>query len=1115
MKKITKMLLINWFNFSFEVIDFNDINFLTGENGTGKSTIIDALQLLFLVDTSGAYFNKAANDKSDRTLQGYLRCELGYDDNNGLKYKRNTRFTSYIACEFIDDERNDYFTAGFCYDFYSSQDEERKFFYYDGKMREDYFIVDNTPMDISALSKFITLEYPNTKGYLTETNKNFKERFYGKLGALSYKFSSVFKKAVPFTPLSNIKNFIEEFICDDTTPLDTSLMQDVINDYKELEKKTDHLNIQMNDLEEIHNIFENYNKYVKQEVLYNYLIDRSSLENERETLLNNESSKEENIKKIDENEQKEKDVINDIKNVNMERDNIINAFHNNDIFKRIKDLESQIDNYNKQIHSLYENFRTNKKIVTESYTKWKQSSSKFLNANQNDKSLKLSSKISEIKNQVDDIISNCSAENINSFGENTLKEFENTKENCKSMATILYSNSNEEKKQLTIKFNEKTKELKLLEKGIYSYPQKVELLKNILLNELKSEFGFDVEVKILAQLLEIKNEKWRNAIEGYLNTQKYYIIVEPNYFKKASRIYNEVKTNHNIYGVGLVDTNKITQLNINVMDNSLAQEIVTENKTARAYIDYLLGNVIKCDNIESITHQPTSITDECMLYKGYVLKHLNPETWKNPAIGRTAIELKIKNIKNEILEIEKQCDELIDLCASLYDLCEYRTLSESDIERIVDTANQYLKVPEYQLITKELQKKINSMDISPLTVLEDEKNCIEIKLDGLRETKDNLIKAIERHKSEVENLENRISSNENIIKTAEDKILKEYSIDWINEIGENRFKVEYNKKNSYETILNNYERQLKSCNTQKIDQWNNLIEIKSTYINKYKEGYSTIDTDNKIYDDKLSELKDVKLPEYLDKIKKAKEKSYEQFQEDFLSKMKANIINAESQIYDINKAIKGSFNGDNYKFTAKPNKEYRRFYDMFKSNILEQGFSLFSMQFNEEYKEEIAELFELIINNANDESYKKKIELYTDYRTYLEFDLEVIDESGNKQSLSRTLKKKSGGETQTPSYIAVLASFAQIYRIGRGKTSNTIRLIIFDEAFSKMDGERTKQSIELLRNFNFQVILSAPSDRVPYISPFVDRNLVVIKDGNVSTVKLFDSKGNDVEIKHD
>ena len=1106
MKKITKMLLINWFNFSIEVIDFNDINFLTGENGTGKSTIIDALQLLFLVDTSGTYFNKAANDKSDRTLQGYLRCEFGYDDENGLKYKRNTRFTSYIVCEFFDDERNDYFTAGFCYDFFSPQDDERKFFYYDGKMHDDYFIIDNKPMDIYALSKFIAKEYPNTKGYLTDTNRNFRERFYGKLGALPYKFSSVFKKAVPFTPIINIKKFIEEFICDDTTPVDTTLMQDVINDYKELEKKTDYLIEQVNDLELIHNVFEDYNRYVMQEVLYKYLIERSYLENEREKLLSDESSKEDNTKKVEENELTKKSVISDIDHENNKRDTIINSLYNNDNFKTIKNLESEIDNHNKQIYSLNEKFKNNKKIIIDSYIQWEQCSNKFLNVNHNEKCFELSSKISEIKNQVNNIVLNCSAENINSFGENTLKEAENTKEKCKLKAIELRSKFNDTKKENGRILAEKNNELKLLETGINSYPKKVELFKKILSSELKSEFRFDVEVKILAQLLEIKNERWRNAIEGYLNTQKYYIIVEPNYFESASRVYNKLKNTYNIYGVGLVDTMKIAKMNINVMNNSLAQEIVIENKTARTYIDYLLGKVIKCDDIESITQHPTSITDECMLYKGYVLKHLNPETWKNPAIGRTAIELKIKNIKIEILELEKQCEEIIDLSVSLDGLCEYRALSDSDIVRIVATANEYLKIPEYQSKIKELQEKIDSIDTSPLTALEDEKKSIETKLKKLEETKDNLIKVIERHNNKVESLKNEITNKKNIIKTAEDKIKKEYSLDWINEIGENRFILEYDKKNSYETISKNYKSQLKSYETQKNKHWNKLIEIKSTYINKYKEGYSTTDIDNKIYDDKLAKLKEVKLPEYLDKIKNAKEKSYEQFQEDFLSKMKTNIINAENQIDDINKAIKSNFNGDKYKFTAKPNNEYRRFYDMFTSNILEQGFTLFSAQFNEEYKEEISELFELIVNDTTDESYKKKIELYTDYRTYLDFDLEVVDENGNKQSLSKTLKKKSGGETQTPFYIAVLASFAQIYRIGRGKSSDTIRLIIFDEAFSKMDGERIRRSIELLRHYNFQVILSAPSDKIQDISTLVDRNLIVLKDDNISTVKTFDPR---------
>ncbi|MEG1577066.1 MAG: ATP-binding protein, partial [Clostridium sp.] len=53
------MLLIHWHNYVKEVIEFDTINFLTGKTAAGKSTIIDALQLVLLGDTSGTFFNKA------------------------------------------------------------------------------------------------------------------------------------------------------------------------------------------------------------------------------------------------------------------------------------------------------------------------------------------------------------------------------------------------------------------------------------------------------------------------------------------------------------------------------------------------------------------------------------------------------------------------------------------------------------------------------------------------------------------------------------------------------------------------------------------------------------------------------------------------------------------------------------------------------------------------------------------------------------------------------------------------------------------------------------------------------------------------------------------------
>ena len=66
MKKLKKILLINWLYFSKELIEVGDINFLTGKNGAGKSTVIDALQIVLLGETNARNFNQAANEKSQR-----------------------------------------------------------------------------------------------------------------------------------------------------------------------------------------------------------------------------------------------------------------------------------------------------------------------------------------------------------------------------------------------------------------------------------------------------------------------------------------------------------------------------------------------------------------------------------------------------------------------------------------------------------------------------------------------------------------------------------------------------------------------------------------------------------------------------------------------------------------------------------------------------------------------------------------------------------------------------------------------------------------------------------------------------------------------------------------
>ena len=98
-----------------------------------------------------------------------------------------------------------------------------------------------------------------------------------------------------------------------------------------------------------------------------------------------------------------------------------------------------------------------------------------------------------------------------------------------------------------------------------------------------------------------------------------------------------------------------------------------------------------------------------------------------------------------------------------------------------------------------------------------------------------------------------------------------------------------------------------------------------------------------------------------------------------------------------------------------------------------------------------------------------------------------------KIPLSKMLKKNSGGEGQNPLYVALLASFAQAYHIdlsARRRRDPSIRLVVLDEAFSKMDAEKVASCMKLIRGFGFQAIISATNDKIQNYLESVDKTFV-------------------------
>ena len=248
-------------------------------------------------------------------------------------------------------------------------------------------------------------------------------------------------------------------------------------------------------------------------------------------------------------------------------------------------------------------------------------------------------------------------------------------------------------------------------------------------------------------------------------------------------------------------------------------------------------------------------------------------------------------------------------------------------------------------------------------------------------------------------------------------------------------------------------------------------------------------------------LKNSQLLEYEEKVYQARKAAEDEFREQFLSKLQENIKQAQGEFKELNRALKEiHFSKEQYEFLYEPNSSLKKYYQMIMSDFnIMQGESIFSGMFNEAHKEVIEELFEKLA--LDDEKSAKTLEEYTDYRTYMDYDIKISNEDGSYMLYSKVSQEKSGGETQTPFYITIAASFMQLYRNSIG--GDSIGLVMMDEAFNNMDDERIAGVLSFMNDSNLQMVIAAPPDKIQYIGPAMKKVLLVLQDDKVSYVEDF------------
>ncbi|MBR1743400.1 MAG: AAA family ATPase, partial [Lachnospiraceae bacterium] len=702
-KTLTRIQLVNWHYFEYERIALGGSTLLSGENATGKSTVLDAIQLV--LTTNSRKFNVAANEKGNRTLKGYVRCKVG---NIGETYYRKGTVPANVALEFYEEKGNRYFVLGV---HLLSADEEssvfKKWYAEECRLEDLSFIIDGR----AALSE----EFRNgtRKIRYMDTDKSARDKFRHRMGNLEEKFFDIIPKSLAFKPMDNVKEFINKFVLSEEK-VDVQGLKENIETLDELDKVLEKTKNQLISLDEILVKYTEVQKKEKDIKINDILLKMAS-----------KNACMERIDKL------EKDIR--IKTQTMEQ----NA-------EDLQLMDTELSGLNDKIIALSVDIQNNEssKLVENINQKINQIKSGIEENKKKEKGLK--EKVLELKNYLKlaikvekkilsreetDFLTEAVREEkkreiIERLEEHFRKEYQELLKERGKLAAEL-DRMNEEISSLRDRQSS-------LEKRQLSYLQNTVELKKEIEKELERH-GISSQVHILSELLEVTDERWRNAVEGYLNTQKFYLVVSPEDYDLALSVYD--KKRNRIHTAGIINTKKIP-LEYEENHKSLAYVVKSENRYAKAYVNYLLGRVIRCEKVSELEQYRIAITAECMLYQGYVVRHLNPKDYKDPYIGLNAYRVQLANVRKQIEELTGERKQLREKYTNYADVVEMGNRVNLELIKL------YLNAP-YLLMMAE--KELRNAEAELLEAKKDP-NLIElnIKLSDTREQRNALQKERDR-----------------------------------------------------------------------------------------------------------------------------------------------------------------------------------------------------------------------------------------------------------------------------------------------------------------------------------------------------------------------------------
>ena len=610
-------------------------------------------------------------------------------------------------------------------------------------------------------------------------------------------------------------------------------------------------------------------------------------------------------------------------------------------------------------------------------------------------------------------------------------------------------------------------------------------------------------VEVLCDLVSPISEEWQPAIEGYLKDARFNLIVKPEFEERTINYLRSVGLRSSVVqGKRCMDKADASRL----PRDSLVHELRTEHPIARAYLVEQWGSAVKVESVAQLRSTPRGVTKDG---KGAGSRTMYVCEARELVFGRKARERALKEVTRQLEAAEDEVRRLDDLAKMLGEarhlLRDLKTpgfdaqpLTEAATD--IDHSRRSLEQLDLTEVTA-LEARLAELN----EVLAHHQDAIEAAqkeetLAGQRiKLAQNSIAAVTARldsrfvarESQIQRLKHLCDANAEKTYTVMSQQVEELMTSGAMDIGAVQGKVNVARVKP-EQLLGEVREALADYNAAVRAEERFQAAIPHLHnATMFDPYYGPLVVLGRSVNLLHADLQGIGLYHNREEVEKAERSFHDVFTKQFCVEIKTKVEDGVKTLRQLNLELqKLKFGTDRFTIDwSKWEPEFQDYYSFFGA-VAELADSpetvdLFGdTELSPKHVEVRDRLVKLLLDPDQDRAGRELLRI-ADYRNYRRYEIWNESDSGGRIALS-TWGTGSGGQLETPAYIvraAVVTNRMKLFDKGP-----SLRLLVSDESFSKMDETRARAVLCYLRdNLDLQVVSAMPTRSAGGLRPEFDR----------------------------